>query len=300
MPTEAAEAISDLGYDAFLDDICRGLAAMKAGSVEACDSIDVSAMKRACRRRVALLSGQIDACPEALGIEGRDPTCVAWAARRPGLCEAASTLERALCRALFANEKNACRELRGADRERCLAEWRRYHGALAGAKIDKRAVEATDLVAKVTMTPKGGEAITKEAAPQSLARGVRAEAKGCAFVVALSDPLTRRLPIFGLGDAPPRVEVTLQIPRASEETLPLDLGPSGSRVRAEWPSKLSADSLIQSEGSVELDPFTVQVGEPLTGRIHTTLKDFRGTLEVEGEFKTYFRDVSGRLEGCAE
>src|SRR5690606_16143827 len=41
-PTAVAEGIGDLGYDAFFDDVCSGLAAVKAGDVEGCDALMVS------------------------------------------------------------------------------------------------------------------------------------------------------------------------------------------------------------------------------------------------------------------
>jgi hypothetical protein len=71
--TAVAEGLTDLGYDGFFDDLCSGLAAVKAGSEEGCDALAISTARAGCRRRLAIVHARPDACPADRVTPGREP-----------------------------------------------------------------------------------------------------------------------------------------------------------------------------------------------------------------------------------
>ena len=203
-PTAVAEGIADLGYDGFLDDVCRGMEAVKRGDVAACDALAISAGRAGCRRRLAIVHGTPSACPDDRVVPGREAVCVAWAARDAGLCRASS--DEARCRAVLDDDLRACRPLRGGDRSRCQAEVRRYASALEGERARSPATEAP---AVLTLDVGEGErAIHIER--DVLAQGVRLVPAECAYSVALANPLGEVS--FGLRDEAPSFHLELTLP----------------------------------------------------------------------------------------
>jgi hypothetical protein len=126
------DAIEALGYDTLLRDACSIVEAAKALDVRRCAVIEVSSLRERCVATVAEVAGKADACPwEMPGrpLRGRDPACLAIAARDARLCAAVvQASEREACVAVAAGEPAACNKLpREADRARCAraaARWR--------------------------------------------------------------------------------------------------------------------------------------------------------------------------------
>src|SRR5579884_4198000 len=85
------DALEAVGYDTFLRDACRVLAAAKARDASPCASIDASALRRRCEATVAEVAGRPDGCPWDVPTKpelGRDPECVAIATPDARLCAA--------------------------------------------------------------------------------------------------------------------------------------------------------------------------------------------------------------------
>ena len=146
VPVELAEAFADLRYDAVVEDVCAGLAAAKAEDPDACDALRVTALRRGCRLRAALVAEAPDACPPAaVGTEGRDPLCLAWASRSPALCAGAA--RRDWCLAVQRNEPGRCR--RDAEPARCRAEVQRLGPVIETAGRARRPESAFEATLRV-------------------------------------------------------------------------------------------------------------------------------------------------------
>lgn len=295
-PTAVAEGIGDLGYDAFFDDVCNGMAAVRAGDVEGCDALMVSNARAGCRRRLALVRGDPFACPNDRVASGRDPVCVAWAARDPSLCRAAPIDDRARCAAILAGSAEACRRERGGDRARCEAELRRYASALGDERHASRA-PTRDAVLRAELTEEGAAPIT--IVEDVLARGVRLEPRGCRWAIALEGPFGSAPPPSVGEPAAATLAIELSIPAGAEPPLALPVGALGAVLGVAHPTHGSFSSLGGGEGEVELSAFEPRLGGALEGAFHATLH--RGLVEIElvGRFQTFVRDLDPLLAACA-
>ena len=129
------DAIEAIGYDTFFADACRVIDAAKAGDAKRCQGIATSALRGHCRVTVAELRANPNTCPWTQPSQpslGRDPTCVAIAARIAPLCGAQhDPVERAVCIGLLEparRDASGCTKLFSRQqRERCtraIARWR--------------------------------------------------------------------------------------------------------------------------------------------------------------------------------
>src|SRR6185312_15827417 len=87
------DALESIGYATFLRDACRVVEAAKTAEPARCDAIDASSLRDKCRATEAGVAAVPDACPwenAARPGRGRDPVCVAIAARDLTLCAAAA------------------------------------------------------------------------------------------------------------------------------------------------------------------------------------------------------------------
>ncbi|MCA9577413.1 MAG: hypothetical protein H6726_09955 [Sandaracinaceae bacterium] len=118
-PTALRDLLSDLGYREALADACASQRAVREGDPAACDALTATALRAGCRRRLAVRHGRPDDCPPWLD-RGRDPTCLAWAARAPARCAAVPGTDALVCRAPFERNPELCREL-GVEQLACEA-----------------------------------------------------------------------------------------------------------------------------------------------------------------------------------
>lgn len=129
------DALRAIGYDTFLRDACRMLEAAHDRKRETCDKLDSSALRTKCQSWVAMITPQADACPMVLdGIpsRGRQPVCVAVAARDPRLCVAEARLaSRGTCEALVLRDDAKCDPLLAPDRASCKRELARWKSILS-------------------------------------------------------------------------------------------------------------------------------------------------------------------------
>jgi hypothetical protein len=296
-PTAVAEGLADLSYDGFFDDVCRGLAAVKAGDVEACDAFEISSARRGCRRRLALVRGEPRACPRDLVVPGREPVCVAWAARAPGLCRAAPRAERARCRAVLAGDDAACARLRGGDRRRCEAQVRRYASALGAARAAPGAA-AEEAVFRLEVREEGAAAAPLVIARDALARGVRLVPAGCRWEVDLARPVGELPAPLVPGRFEPTFHLELAVPAGLEPPAELPLGATGAVLSLAVPAHGGLTSIAGADGAVELAAFEPRLGGAVRGTVAGTLRRGEVTLAVRGRFATFVRDLDPLPEGC--
>lgn len=294
-PTLAAEALGDLGYDAFFDDACRALDAVHRRDVEACDALSVSTARRGCRRRLAMIAGDPGVCPEDLAIEGREPRCVAWAARDPALCDAETIADRPTCVAVLAGETSRCPP---RDRARCEAWVRRYASALGADRVSRAAREPAELhldVTRVLPPPASGGAPVDQAPitidlPQ-LARGVRLRAEGCAHRVILDE---RGAPDV-LSTTRPGLRAELDLP--SDAAVPFEraIAPLGASIEITVPRIGRASG---GAGTFTITALERALGGALEGTFVAELPLAPGALRVEGRFRTFVRDLDALPSHC--
>jgi hypothetical protein len=285
--TAVAEGLSDLGYDGFFDDLCRGLAAVKAGSEEGCDALAISTARAGCRRRLAIIHARPAACPADRVTPGREPTCVAWASRSPDLCRASDA--SAQCRAVLDGGEEACARLRAGDRERCRAHVRRYASALGEERVESAAAAAPSVF---TLTV-GEQTLERDV----LDRGVRAVPSGCELAIALANPLGElSIPI---GTVEPTFHLELAIPPGREPPIELALGPSEAVLSVATPEHGGLTSIAGATGTVTLDRLELRRGGALSGTIDGTLRRGDGELPVSGRFATFIRDLEPLPSHCA-
>lgn len=190
------DALRGIGYDTFVRDACRMLEAAKDRKRETCEKIDSSALRSRCQSWVGIIAQQADQCPlvyEALPARGRQPSCVAIAARDPRLCVGeARAAPRATCEAMAARDEQKCDGLLPNDRASCRREHARWKNLLS-APLDGLGKLP---VVRAKMTIKGDGPTPDPATPEvdlaaDFARGV--------VVVTLRD--RARVEIGSLGES---------------------------------------------------------------------------------------------------
>ena len=116
---ELRRALDALQDDVLLADSCRMELAVRGGAPEACAAVVLPALRVECGFRAAVTAGRPEGCPSAPGSVGRDPTCVALAARDSSLCAAARIVERQRCLALAYGSPAPCATLAPELRPSC-------------------------------------------------------------------------------------------------------------------------------------------------------------------------------------
>lgn len=291
-PTAVAESIADLAYEALFEDLCQGMAAVQSGSEEGCDALGISSARAGCRRRLALVHGRPEACPDDRVIPGREALCVAWSARDRGLCRAAEDEDH--CRAVLERDARRCERLPGAERERCEAHVRRY-GPSVGENVEESALASPAFTLELRAVGEDPVALERDV----LARGVRLVPRGCGWALALANP--RGEPSIGLafGDEPSRFHLELVIPGDAEAPLALPLGPDAAVLSVVARGHGPLTSIAGAEGEVRIERFEPRRGGAIVGRLRGSLRRGSERVAVRGRFTTFVRDLEPPPARCA-
>ncbi|MFO0678955.1 MAG: hypothetical protein U0169_20675 [Polyangiaceae bacterium] len=132
------DALRAVGYDTFLRDACRVLEAAKKQSVAPCLEVDSTALKSRCIAITAIVVGNPDLCPDAIASRpkrGRDPTCLAAAARDVRMCTAEEAGKRPTCEAWATGDARRCdANAYPPERAACARDLRRFRSLVVGTK----------------------------------------------------------------------------------------------------------------------------------------------------------------------
>lgn len=283
-PTEVAEGVNDLGYDAFFADVCASMQAVRERSVEGCDALSVSSARRGCRRRLALFHGDPAACPEDPVTPGREAVCVAWAARDEDLCRAAPPPDRPRCEAVLRGDAEHCARARGGDRVRCEAEVERYGSALGEDRRESPATADTSLRVEID-----GATLTRD-----VSRGVRLVARGCRMEVVLAEPLG----VAAVGREEPSFSLELTVPARVELPARLPLGTGSALLTVTTPARGTLSTASGARGQLELTAYEERLGGAIAGTIEADFTELGDHVRARGRFATYVRDLDPLPASC--
>lgn len=291
LPVELAEGLFDIGYTAAAEDACVAKDALKRRDAARCDALTMDGAQTSCRRRIAVLSGDAEACRLEATPLGRDATCLAWTTRDAAICGAAPHAERALCEAVIRRDASVCERERGPARTRCELELRR-------------------------MGPSVAERPAAAGRPSPYASFVLVEADGTEHALGGVD-LSAGVVVLRCGD---RGRLLLRnASRLSTQALAsaLDL-PVGALVVdtsgvgriafsdaragfvAAYPNGENLGSDASTRGFVRLRTFTRERGAQVVGDFELSLRHGLANERVtaRGNFQTFVRDVVDGDDAC--
>lgn len=292
---DLAELLGDLGYQTAPDDVCSALAAVRSGDARACDSLSVSAVRNGCRRRVAVAHGAPDACPNDPVVEGREPTCLAWASRDPALCRAANDADAPRCRAVLANDPSGCRD--SIDADSCARDVHRFGSLLAREPGVRPASDVAPPTFTVTLT---GTTETIEAdGTSSVVHGVTVTTCGGLARFTLGrHGRTDPVPYF-VESPTPFLEVAARPgDEGRGERIPLGGPTARASLSIVLPRAASATSELGAAANVTHEPVRLVRGSIIAGAVDGTLASRGGTVRITGRFRTFLRDVIEQAPPC--
>jgi hypothetical protein len=275
------DSLRAIGYDTLLRDSCRVLEALHSQSNAPCAQIEASQLRRHCESTVAMSLAKPDDCPFRGGkAEGRDPTCVAIAARDRRLCAGAGA-ETARCEAVLAHEPRMCPRAH-AEGDACRRDVQRLGSMLTGGAEDKKAFPPPRMA--ITLQGQNG---TPDPSPPSADQS--ADAATGVVVVKARDRLVVEIGRFGradLGPAPTRARVAL---RASAQ------GPGdGTLERIELDVPLAGTAFFPGnhvEGTTKIDALDAKRGAPVKLTFDGTVSLGTRAYAVQVRVDTFVRDV---------
>lgn len=285
------EALEELGYADFAEDLCTSDEALRARDVGRCEALASTVMREACVRRVAVLAHAPDLCPRIEARGGREPLCLAWAARDARLCELAPRPLTARCLAVLRDDPRLCRRPTELDRGRCESLVRRYASATSGGSRPSRALVASQVELRARVEPGTQRPIVFDAMREP-AIDVRAE--GCdlraRFTLTSAHTPDSLLPVTA--------EISLRLPRAPR--LPLALAP-GSALEVEVVGLRTerVDARIGASGALRLDALTLERAGSLRATVDLVLQASSERIRLEGTLELPIRDLDPAPAQCA-
>ncbi len=288
-----ADTVDAIGYETFVFDGCRTIAAVKARDPKLCASIESSLVKQRCERNVAIAAHKPDLCPLDIPGKldlGRDAMCLAVAARRPSWCVGAPPVDQVRCDALARASSMRCDRVPFApSRARCVREVERWRTMIdSGALVDEPApvVEGSLSVEAAS----GSDAVSPNSVdltPQ-LARGLVLVAKGNEWRTSLGQirnlgptpfaPQPAAAIFFGL-------ELTLAATLARIERVELGIPNAVTLVVPGTPStlKVGVKRLDRQRGGLVKLAIEGEIGSPprrykLAGSVSTFVRDITSDL----------------------
>lgn len=192
-----SDALESLDAPGLLEDACRLELSARTRDPALCAAVHLSALRERCESRAAIAQGEPDRCPRALGLRGRDPVCVAVAARSPRMCELCVGDERPRCLALALGQPARCDAVSPEVRPLCRQEQR----ALADTFAPLRAVPRPTLEVTLSEAPAGDASLGADAGAAlplpALSRGVWRDTAGALWIVDPSLGWPDAIPVGG-------------------------------------------------------------------------------------------------------
>lgn len=273
LSTGVAEAIADLRYDRFFQDVCAAERALAERDRGPCAEIVASPLRAGCELRVAVLRGEPGACPTSSA--GRDPLCLAFTTGERAYCETVPTRDRVRCRAALKNDRALCSG--AADAALCEATVARFGGVVA-ARARGRAIPTRTVVHGARLDAAGAV----ELALHELERGARLTAEGCDYVLELEDGPAR------FSSTPAIVRLRLVVPARSPS--PHAIAPERFELRVRARERILDDTLGAS-GTITVTRLEPSRLGALELAFDVTLRDGDERWRFTGDVRTFVRDL---------
>ncbi len=273
---ELSRALDALGDDSLLGDSCRLDLAVRQRAPERCASLQLSSLRETCAFRAAVASARPLSCPPAPGLRGRDPVCVALAARDASLCGAASLAERARCLALATGDGRRCETLDPLLRPACRRDVEPLRGVTA--PLPRAQPIAPDPALNVWAT--STEDASVDVSAPWLTRGVFVDEAGSLWIVnpALGWPRPG-----ALADEERQVGVVLPAQRGPATVLDARLVVPGAMALSTGDGTLRATAMLTRAST--------RRGGRVAGRVTFEGASAGRVVRVELRFDTFVRDV---------
>ncbi len=273
---ELGRALQALADDSLLEDSCRLDLAVRQRAPERCAPVRLSGLRETCAFRAAVASARPTSCPPSPGLRGRDPVCVALAARDASLCGAASLAERARCLALATGDGRRCETLDPLLRPACLRDLEPLRAVVA--PLPRADVLSPDPALNVWSTF-AGDAGADDPAPW-LTRGVFVDEAGSLWIV---DPALGWPRPSALGDDETRIGVVLSARRGAATVTDARLLAPGAMALSTGDGTLRATAMLTRAST--------RRGGRVAGRIAFEGVTAGRVVRVELRFDTFVRDV---------
>lgn len=272
-----ARALTVLGQESLFEDGCRLELAPAARDFSLCEAITEGPLRSACTARVAMVTGVPDRCPRAPGVCGRDPVCVAIAAREPGLCTAAMIHDRPRCEALARNDGARCNTLDPAFRAGCAGEVEALAGMLPAMPVQS----LPEGRASLTLNPPSGDAGGAERSLRTVHRGVFLAPDGTLLLV---DPLVGARVSPSLVDDIPQLAARIYAPRSH--------APLRAEVRLAMPDQGGPEHALDwTPATATLDHTPRRRGDRVGGELIFDTTWHGLALHGTVRFESFVRDV---------
>jgi hypothetical protein len=274
------DSLRAIGYDTFLRDSCRILEALQKQQKAPCAEISATPLRRRCESTVAIAAAHPDDCPlEGTPAEGREPFCVAVAARDPRLCVASPT-NRTTCEAVLAKSEARCTR-GGSEGSDCRREVGRLRALVTGELSKEKPLPAM----KVTLEVQG-EGQTESPIPAVVDQSPDA-ARGVVLVKA-HDRYVLDVGRLGRSEfAPPSMTLRSAM-RVSQR--------GGSAVLERFELDLPNRATVifpgnNVDGKLTFEPFSPTRGAPLGVTFEGRISTGPSTYTVKVRVDTFVRDV---------
>jgi hypothetical protein len=282
-PPELAAALDALEYPAAIEDACRLDLAVTTRDRALCDGVALSLARDRCQGRAAIAAARPEDCPAADLDLGRDPFCIALAARSPALCAAAGPSDQVRCLAVAHGAAEECDALDAALRPRCRADVVALRPVLSPSYAALLPCGTASLRITLGTEPNGGSR-TQAYTLAFLARGTFIDPEGTLWLV---DPMRGWPSVFAtsLASEQPIVGVSIALPPRPGLARLIDLRivlPDG-RVIEPAPALSGA--------TVRLIQLARDRGSTITGTLSVQARVIGQPATVDLTFQTFVRDV---------
>lgn len=291
LPIELAEELFDIGYTAAAEDACVAKDALKRRDAARCNALTMDGAQNSCRRRIAVLNGDAEACRLETPLLGRDATCLAWTMRDAAICGAAPHAERTLCEAAIRGDARLCERERGAARTRCTLERQRM-----AASIGERPPAAERPRANASFVLVEASATEHTLDGVDLSSGV---------VLLRCGDRNRLLLRSASRLSPQALASALDVPVGAlvvDTNGPGRVAFSDARAGfvAAYPNGETLESDESTRGFVRLRTFAPQRGAQVVGDFELSLRQGAASerITARGSFQTFVRDVVDGGDAC--
>ncbi len=293
------DALLALGYDGFTKDACRVLQAAKANRRELCRDITVSTLQRHCEIVVAVVAKEPEQCPKELLGRGREPTCLALAARDRRLCAAVEESDRPRCEAMLAGDTKRCAASARAARGACERDAERWRAILTEANGANAAAPLAAPAGKFRIEAKLG-APMRGKGEGDLAFELR---RGVVVVEERGAATLRRIDIGAIGDSVSALPSIDPVVRATIEwPMPAEGKPNAASEKSGQARVRKIELVVPGGGSYTAPPtnsaltVTTKKLDPRRGGIvelviDGTVGEGERVYGVHVEVRTFVRDV---------